>query len=207
MTGLDFLKDIAQKKADELAKEKATESASKPKFNFSVGIKAPLKLPPTEKEVVKESDGSVATSAGDSTRITPKSEQKTEVDLHVSTSLPGESPAANSPLDLKPEVAERMKMFTDSLDTLRAAFDDVELMPQIVRQIMLDMQETPEFLEMLSDKDINLMMDSFYKTMAIARASKEKKKVSKKKTVSTKGAEANALLDDMGFGEMLSGLK
>ena len=154
-------------------------------------------------------DATQPLSVGVGATATEVSGAKTLASDHVEDSpdeiapLEGESNAVEDAKSLPEGIDEQQIAFVESLRSLEACFEDVDLVPQIIRTILVSLQEHPEFIEMLSDENRHQMMKGTYKAMGIARASKAKK-VSKKSPTkaSAKAASAAATREELGFDDM-----
>ncbi len=205
---LDKLK-ANKAKAAELAATKAAETPAKPSgFTFNSKPKAQAK------------PSAVPLASQEATQ--PKTTERapvgsTQVDVAVADSpevanalqpepLQGESPATAPALELPEGMEEQQQGFIQTLESLTECFEDVDLVPQITRTILNDLQTYPEFIQMVSDSNRNQMLLGMYKSMNVARASKAKAVAKKPKKATTaasaKKESAGALMDEMGFEDM-----
>lgn len=112
--------------------------------------------------------------------------------------------------DLPPDLTKQQTEFVESLDGIYQVLPDPEMFGQAVRQIMLELQENPEYIKLVQDQDVATMIRGMRNTMGLAKIRKQEKS-RKSGTGTRKSARATssvsdedmALLDSVmgGFGD------
>lgn len=77
--------------------------------------------------------------------------------------------------ELPEEMTEGMKMFVESLDSIYTILNDSQMFGQQIRQIMMELQENPEYEKLISDTDVHVMIRAMRNTMGLARVRKQAK--------------------------------
>lgn len=178
------------------SEHKQTEAGSNPAPAIKPGIKfklgAPKKvtssdsatLEPTpkaeEEDRVQESTPTEQVSESDD--IAPKQE-----------SLPGEVPALESNREFPDDATEDMKQFGALVDSVPDLFDDPQVMQQVIRSIMVELQQNPEFMEVMTDEDVNTMIRGMRDVLGLAHV---KKVAAKKKAGGSTRKKKSALSDE-----------
>ena len=90
------------------------------------------------------------------------------------------APARELPADLS---AQQLN-FVESLDVIYTALHDPDMMGQAIRSVMQELQESPEFIQLVSDHDVHTMIKAIRNVMGIAKIRKEEK--STKRTAGTR---------------------
>lgn len=89
------------------------------------------------------------------------------------------------------------RAFTGSLDSVYAALHEPELLGNVVRGIMIELANHPEYRKLISPMDYHTMVRGMRESMGMARIKKEESKAkrtpSKKSTVVTDLDALNAL--------------
>lgn len=101
------------------------------------------------------------------------------------------APDRELPEDLSPEMAG----FVESLDSMYLVLNDSDMFAQSIRQIMMELQENPEYEKLVSDQDVHVMIRAMRNTMGLAKIRKQAKS---RKTGTTKArapSKKQALLD------------
>lgn len=93
--------------------------------------------------------------------------------------------------DLPPELEVGQLQFVESLDGIYGVLNDPEMFGQSVRIIMMELQENPEYIKLISDTDVHTMIRAMRNTMGLARIKKQEK--SRK---SPAGKKKAAVVDD-----------
>jgi hypothetical protein len=113
-----------------------------------------------------------------------------------------EIPASAPDRKVPPELVEQAKGFIDSLDSMynKTIFSDPEFFGQMIRNIMMELQNNPQYLKLIADDDVAIMIRGMRESMGMARLKKIENKRGKGGTTKSKKAAGVA-------GEMLSGLE
>lgn len=101
------------------------------------------------------------------------------------------APDRELPIDMTPE----MTGFVDSLNAMYFVLNDTDMFAQSIRQIMMELQENPEYEKLISDQDVHVMIRAMRNTMGLAKIRKQAKQ---RKTGSAKTrtpSKKQALLD------------
>ena len=116
--------------------------------------------------------------------------------------LDGETPAQAPTRNLPDDLTDGMKMFVESLDSIYDVLFDALLFGNMTRTIMQELQENPDYIKLVADEDVHIMIRGMREAMGLARIKKvegKRKSPAAKKTVSV---NANvSVFDDM-FGDM-----
>lgn len=100
------------------------------------------------------------------------------------TSLEGETDATAPTRELPADMTDSMKGFVEQLDNLYEVLFDAELFGNYTKNIMIELQENPEYIKLIADKDIHTMIRGMRDSMGLARI---KKVESKRGTGARKG--------------------
>lgn len=108
-----------------------------------------------------------------------------------------------------PEGLEAQQLnFVEQLDGIYQILNDAEMFAQSVRVVMMELQENPEYIKLISDQDVHTMIAGMRRSMGLARIKKQEKSrktgTATKKAAGKKAAEmdnALQLLDSLGFGD------
>lgn len=155
--------------------------------------------PDTTKPAVPEAPKPEALPA---TQEAPKSNLETLMastggSLGFTSRFADEIPATAPIRDLPPELAEQAVSFTKSLDSVYACLHEPELLGGVVRGIMIELANHPEYRKLISTADYHTMVKGMRESMGLARIKKEESKAkrtgSKKSTVVTDLDALNAL--------------
>lgn len=84
-----------------------------------------------------------------------------------------EATAPDRPLD--PDLTTQQLGFVESLDNIYQVLNDPELFGQSVRIIMMELQENPEYIKLIQDQDVHVMIRAMRNTMGMARIKKQEK--------------------------------
>ena len=106
---------------------------------------------------------------------------------------------------LEPDLTAQQLTFIESLDSLYSVLHDPDYFGQVVRIIMLELQENREYKRLLSDQDVHVMIRGMRNSMGMARIRKQEKsrKVGGAKRA---GSSKNAVsADDMALLDQLMG--
>lgn len=95
--------------------------------------------------------------------------------------------------DLPADMSQGMALFVESLDGVYQILHDPELFAQSVRNIMIELDENPEYLKVISDHDVHTMIRGMRNSMGMARIKKQEKA---RKPASKTGATKRAKVAD-----------
>jgi hypothetical protein len=101
------------------------------------------------------------------------------------------APDRELPEDITPEMAG----FVESLNTIYTILNDPEMFGQQIRQIMMELQENPEYEKLISDTDVHVMIRAMRNTMGLARVKKQAKKRGTAASKSRAPSKRQALMD------------
>lgn len=111
--------------------------------------------------------------------------------------------------DLPHDLTSQQLSFVEQLDGIYGVLHDPEMFAQSVRIIMLELQENPEYVKLVSDPDVHTMIRGMRNNMGLARIKKQEK--SRKSGTATKKASAKtsakgldsalALLNSLGMDD------
>lgn len=107
-----------------------------------------------------------------------------------------EIPATAPERELPEEMTEGMTKFVESLDTIYRVLSDPELMSQAIRNIMMELQNNKQYIKLIADDDVAVMIRGMRESMGLARIRKEEGKA-KRAGGSAAGRKANPKNDDM----------
>lgn len=88
--------------------------------------------------------------------------------------------------DLPPDLEITQLAFVEQLDNIYQIINDPELFGQSVRIIMMELQENPEYIKLISDTDVATMIRAMRNTMGLARIKKQSKSRTAKATTAAK---------------------
>lgn len=104
--------------------------------------------------------------------------------------------------DLPVDITVEGLAFVDQLNVIYSVLHDGELFGQVIRQIMQELQEHPEYIQMIADEDSHVMIRGLRESMGLAQIKKaEKKRTSPNPNAKkpSKVREIDALLDSSGM--------
>lgn len=117
--------------------------------------------------------------------------------LGIASRFADEIPATAPLRELPPELAEQAVSFTKSLDSVYQCLHEPELLGGVIRGIMIELSNHPEYRKLISPMDYHTMVKGMRESMGLARIKKEESKAkrtgSKKSTVVTDLDALNAL--------------
>lgn len=99
----------------------------------------------------------------------------TESSEPVGSGFDDEIEATAPDRDLPADVTTEQLSFVESLDGIYQVLHDPEMFGQLVRIIMMELQEYPEYERLMSDSDIHVMIAGMRRTMGLARVRKQEK--------------------------------
>lgn len=92
---------------------------------------------------------------------------------------------ATAPDRALPEGLEAQQLnFVEQLDGIYSVLTDPEMFAQSVRLVMMELQENPEYIKLVSDQDIHTMLRGMRNSMGLARVKKQDKS---RKTTTSRG--------------------
>lgn len=107
---------------------------------------------------------------------------------------------------LAPDLTAQQIGFVEQLDGIYQILNDPELFAQSIRIVMMELQENPEYVKLVSDQDVHTMIRGMRNSMGLARIKKQEKSrkagTATKKAARGKSAEMDAalsVLDSLGF--------
>jgi hypothetical protein len=77
--------------------------------------------------------------------------------------------------ELPPEITHQQQGFVNLLDSIYEILVEPELFGQAVRTIMSELQTHQEYIQLVSDRDVNTLIRGMRQTMGLARARKVEK--------------------------------
>lgn len=117
--------------------------------------------------------------------------------LGTTSRFADEIPATAPVRELPPELAEQAVQFTKSLDSVYQCLHEPELLGGVIRGVMIELSNHPEYRKLISPMDYHTMVKGMRESMGMARIKKEESKAkrtpSKKSTVITDLDALNAL--------------
>lgn len=171
----------------------------KPTPKFSLKAKAPIATESKPEPEAAEGNGPSPKESA-----VPQESHQPE----TPSPLPGETPATNvQSLDTS-NMEEGMAKFYAVVQRVPELHDDPDMLGQMLRRIMNDLKENPEYMEILApgvgDGHVNAILQGFKKCVGTVQIKKE---TTRKKTSNRK--KSPALSGDMmnGLNEMLAGLQ
>jgi hypothetical protein len=81
------------------------------------------------------------------------------------------APDRELPEDITPD----MEGFVESLNAMYLVLNDTDMFAQSIRQIMMELQENPEYEKLISDQDVHVMIRAMRNTMGLAKIRKQAK--------------------------------
>lgn len=89
--------------------------------------------------------------------------------------FPDEIPATAPTRDLPDDLSDSMKSFVTLLDGIYEIVHDPELFGNMIRTIMQEMQENPDYTKILADQDVHTMIRGLRSSMGLAKIKKAEK--------------------------------
>jgi len=208
-TGLAFLK-AANKPAEVAAPAK--ESGGVPAVVPAAGLgflknRIGSSAPTQEKRVSVLTPEPKTPVATPSQAVTGKAEPMGDLDRLLNSEQPthksrfqDEIPATGPARDLPPELEPAGKAFVDSLDSIYRVIHEPDLLGGVVRGIMIELQNHPEYRKLIAPSDMHTMVRGMRESMGLARIKKEESKA--KRSPKAKKTEIN----DLAVLEALEGM-
>lgn len=112
-----------------------------------------------------------------------------------------ETPASLPQRELPADTPEEVRRFVDNLEHLHTLAPEPELASSAIRNIMVELKSRPQYIKHVMPNDVRVMIQIMRETMGLAKAVKEKKASTRKKTASAEVAAVMAEfadLDDLG---------
>ena len=85
--------------------------------------------------------------------------------------IPSTAPTRELPDDL----TESQQAFVHSLNSIYEIVHDPELFGQVIRQIMQELQENPDYTKIMADQDVHTMLRGLRQSMGLAKIKKAEK--------------------------------
>lgn len=200
--GLAFLKAVAP-----VASQPAQDASPKPAagglaFLAKAKVSAPKELQPTPPPASPTPVPATQVEAA------AQASEKSGLELLMETTAAGgtlgaasrfadEIPATAPLRELSPDLDAQAKAFAGSLDSVYKALHEPELLGSVVRGIMIELANHPEYRKLISPMDYHTMVRGMRESMGLARIKKEESKAkrtpSKKSTVVSDLDALNAL--------------
>lgn len=205
---------LAKKQASQPAATPAPAAAApaapaptaKPSLNFLKNQKpaAPPAPAPAPAPAVVDLDSLDALAGFDATEVKTSSKDS----LTGQSLMEGETPATAPTRELPADLDEQQQQFVGSLDSLYGLLFDAEMFGQVTKNIMIELQNNPQYVKLIADEDVNIIVRGMRESMGLARIKKTESKASrgsgtsksKEKKVNAQVADALADLDSM-FGD------
>lgn len=198
--GLAFLKGVAP--ASSQPSQVVQPPASKGGLAFLAGsrIGASSELQPTQaaesKAVVPEAKAAASAPAKTGLEALIESTAAGGT-LGAASRFADEIPATAPLRELPADLEAQARAFTGSLDSVYKALHEPELLGSVVRGIMIELANHPEYRKLITPMDYHTMVRGMRESMGLARIKKEESKAkrspSKKSTVVTDLDALNAL--------------
>jgi hypothetical protein len=109
--------------------------------------------------------------------------------------------------DLPADLTQQQRLFIESLDGIYQILHDAELFAQSVRNVMIELDENPEYTKLISDHDVHTMIRGMRNSMGMARIKKQEKsrkggtgRAASKSKGKAASSEALSILDKMMAG-------
>ena len=100
------------------------------------------------------------------------------------------------------DVAQGMKQFADSLDSVYGLMHEPEMLGNVIRNIMIELGRHPEYRKLIQPIDTNTMVRGMRESMGLARVKKEESKTKRgggsKKKVQVDDLDVLAALNEIG---------
>lgn len=129
--------------------------------------------------------------AGFDESITPVIESREAGQVAFLDEIEATAPDRDLPADLK----SQQLMFVEQLDGIYQVLNDPEMFGQSVRVIMMELQENPEYIKLISDTDVHTMIRAMRNTMGLAKIKKQSKQ--RKAGATSRAKKAGAVSDDV----------
>lgn len=118
---------------------------------------------------------------------------------------PATAPLRELPADWPEETHKQMLQFVDLIDGVYQVLDDPELTGNVIRSIMVELKDNPQYMKMVAPEDIHVWVRAMRDSMGLARIKKQETSA-KRKTGTTAGpkgkkedAELAAAMSELGF--------
>lgn len=102
--------------------------------------------------------------------------------------------------ELPEDLSAEGHAFVESLNRIYEILNDSEMFGQQIRQLMMELQENPEFQELLSDQDVHVMIRAMRNTMGLARVKKQSKQRKSGTTAKSRAPSKKQALMDKALG-------
>lgn len=124
------------------------------------------------------------------------SDESTGLATLPATSFSDEIPATAPIRDLPDDLSESMLAFVKTLDGIYEVASDPELFGQMIKHIMMELRENPQYKKLLADDDVATMIRGMRESMGLARIKKEASKA-KRSGSTSKSRKSSVKNDDM----------
>lgn len=170
-----------------------------------IGVKQPTKARSAPAAVNKPDDeaSGVKQRGDDKTQFKPansdllKDRQDVQGDSSQQINL-GETPAEAPPRDLPEGLDAQQLQFIEGLDSIYTLFNDTDLLGQAIRAIMVDLQSNHQYMELIADSDIAMLIRASRERFGMAKIEKAgKKRSASPKKKAGKLEAMGSLLDDL----------
>ena len=200
-------KMLAAQKAKAGAAAPATPAApaASPKPSPLAGLAAKRPAAPVP-PAAKPEEPAVTQVVADAPDATPKFDLSSIAGMALEsapvTRAADETPPSAVPRQLPPDMTPQQEAFVSMLDSLYESVEDHELLGQTCVSIMIELQENPQYEQMLADADVRALIQGARESMGLARIKKAETKA-KRGGSKKKGVEAELDADVMAiFGGM-----
>lgn len=92
--------------------------------------------------------------------------------VHFADEIPATAPTR----ELPEELTQQQRDFVQSLDGIYTVLDDTDMFAQLIRIIMIELQQNPEYIKLVQDQDVHVMIRAMRNTMGLARVKKQESK-------------------------------
>lgn len=93
-----------------------------------------------------------------------------------------------------------LKKFGETLDSVYVVLGDAEMFGQMIRVIMQELADNPEYAKLLADEDIRVMIRGMRSSMGMARVKKQEAKAKRTGASKTKAIDADMAADLAALG-------
>lgn len=143
--------------------------------------------------------GATTTAAGpvDSLEALAKDESTGSPTIESISGFPDEIPATAPDREVPDDLSDEAKNFVQSLDSMYEVLNDPELFGQMIRSIMMELQNNPQYSKLICDDDVMVMIRGMRESMGLARIRKEAKKKSTPSGSRKSVAKNDEVFDDL----------
>lgn len=101
---------------------------------------------------------------------------------------------------LEPDLTKQQLDFVESLDGIYQVLNDPEMFGQAVRIVMMELQENKEYIRLVQDQDIHVMIRAMRNTMGLARIKKQEKSRTKGSGTAKAGRAKKSAVSEADLG-------